>query len=117
MRLDVVASGPNVGLGGERRVGCGRARAQHRTGRGCVHTQHRVGHGRVWANVGLGMDMSAPNLELGVITPGPNRGTQLGRVRAQLRVGRGCTLTQLGVGHPKKHSPILGYDFHALSFK
>jgi hypothetical protein len=63
------------------------------------------------------VDASAPNLELGVVAPGPNHGTQLGRVRAQLRVGCGCTLTQLGVRHSKRHSPILGYDFRALSIK
>ena len=68
-------------------------------------------------NAGLGVDVSTPNLELGVVAPEPTRGMGRGHVRTQLRVGCGCTLTQLGVGHPKRHSLILGYDFRMLSLK
>jgi len=69
--------------------------AQRRAGRGLVHAHRKVGRG------------CAPAQSV----------AEHGRLHAQHSVGRGCTPTQLKVGHPKRYSPILGYDFRALSLK
>jgi hypothetical protein len=68
--------------------------------------------GWVWSRPG-----PIVGLDLGVDAPGPDHGTGWGCVQAQHRVGGGCTPTQLGVEHPKRHNLILSNDFRALSLK